>query len=188
MNKKIVVEVDNAYKAVLGDVELNILDSFNYGFGSSESSDFFPIACILNPEDIEFAESRKGKQLAIRLRGFPTSELAIYKDEAAYDIAKQNEFSFASSSFMPSWEIINFENMEIPDPNACFTGFVKMVEGPILNQEEDEAFKYYIVDIETLGIIVSVGLREDEFIIPEVGNIVSGVYRLYGYVDKEEYK
>lgn len=185
--KKIIVDVDNAYKAVFGDVDLNILDSFNSGFGSLDSSDFFPIACLLNLEDIEIAETAKGKQIAIRLRGFPTSELKIYKDEEAYNLAKQNEFSFASSSFVPSWEIIICENMEIPDPNACFTGSVKMVEGPILNQEDDEDFNYYIVDIETLGIIVSVGLREDEFIIPEVGNIVSGVYRLYGYIDKEKY-
>ena len=179
--KLIVVEVDDTYKAVNGNTYLNILDGFFYGEGSEES---FPIACILEEDEIDFAKTRVGMELGIRFQASPTSEIKIYEDEESY--YRDNPDGFASRSFMPSWLLIECEDLEIPDPSACFTGFVKRVYAPSLNEKNEEAANNYVVDVETLGIIVSVDLEENGDITPELGNIISGVYRIYGSIDKDE--
>jgi len=175
------VEVDEAYKAVNGNTYLNILDGFYYGNGSEES---FPIACILDEDEIDFAKTKKGKQIDVILRAVPTSEVEIYKDEESY--YRENPKGFASRSFMPSWLLIKNNDLEIPDPSACFTGFIKRVYDPILNGKDDKNVNNYIVDVETLGIIISVDFGENKDIIPEVGDIISGVYRIYGSIDKDD--
>ena len=180
--KLIVVEVEDAYKAVNGNEYLNILDGFFYGEGSEES---FPIACILNKDEIDFAKARKGKKLAIRFLASPTSDINIYKDEETYYKEREPD-GFASRSFVPSWLLIESEGLEIPDPNACFTGFVKKVYDPSLNEKDDEDVNNYVVDLYTLGMIISVDLGENIDKIPEVGNIISGVYRIYGSVNKDD--
>lgn len=121
-------------------------------------------------------------KLAIRFTATPTSEIKIYKDEEVY--YKENPHGFASRSFVPSWLLIGNEDLEIPDPNACFTGFVKRVYPPSLSEKTDENVNNYIVDVDTLGIIISVDLGKILDNIPEVGNIISGVYRIYGSVNK----
>ena len=177
--KLFVVEVEGAYKGVKGKEYLNILDGFFY---SEKSDDYFPIACILSKDEIELAETRSGMKLAIRFTATPTSEIEIYKDEEVY--YKENPHGFASRSFVPSWLLIENEDLEIPDPSACFTGFVKRVYTPSQNEKTDENVNNYIVDVDTLGIIISLDLGENPDNIPAVGNIISGVYRIYGSVNK----
>jgi hypothetical protein len=80
--------------------------------------------------------------------------------------------------------LIENEDLEIPDPSACFTGFVKRVYTPSQNEKTDENVNNYIVDVDTLGIIISLDLGENPDNIPAVGNIISGVYRIYGSVNK----
>ena len=176
--KRIVVVVDNAYKAVNGNEDLNILDSFFFGSGSEES---FPLACILEQDEIEFAALQKDKELVLTLSAFPTSELKIYKNEEEYLRINQDEVSFAIRSFFPSWQVMQHDGNEIPDPSACFTGIVKETYEPF--KSEDDEFFYHAVDVDTLGFIITLILREDRNPIPETGNIVTGVYRLNGYVD-----
>lgn len=178
--KLVVVEVDNAYESVNENESLNILDGFFYGEGSEES---FPIACILNKDKIEFAKTRKEMKLAVRFTATPTSEIKIYKNEETY--YEENPDGFASRSFVPSWLLIENEDLEIPDPSACFTGFVKRVYPPSLSKEDKNA-NSYIVDVETLSIIISVDLGENKDTIPKVGNIISGVYRIYGAINMDD--
>ena len=179
--KRIVVEVGNAYKAVNGDCKLNILDSFHY---CKDSSEPFNIVCLLCKEDIEFAELKKGEKLVLTLDAFPTSELKIYSDEEEYNIANQNEPSFAIRSFLHSKQFMLVDGMEIPDPSACFTGFVKRIYKSI--KLENEEFHTYSIDIDTLGIIISLELSEDKDLIPAPGNFVTAICKLKGRIDMED--
>lgn len=175
-SKSIEVLVENAYKAINGIPEFNILDSFFYGEAPGAA---FPIACTIGEDDIDYVLMQKNKTLTITLSGMPTGELDIYKNEKEYHLAHQEEPKFALPSFCPSWQTMRIEDTEIPDPSACFTGIVKQVYAPF--EGDDENSKYYAVDVETLGIIVTLLLQDNQTPLPKAGNVVSGVFRLNGY-------
>lgn len=179
-SKSIEVLVENAYKAVFGLPDYNVLDSFFYG---KEAGAAFPIACTIGDDDIDYVQMYEGKSLTITLSGVPAGELYIYKNEKEYHRANSEDPKFALPSFCPSWQIMRMEGQEIPDPSACFTGIVKHIYDPFEVDEKNN--KYYAVDVETLGMIVTLLLEENKTPLPEVGNVISGVFRLNGYVNLE---
>jgi hypothetical protein len=177
-DKRIVVVVDDVFN-MGSDPDLNILDAFYLGKGSSEC---FPIACIIDREEMKFAEIQRGKEIILTLCASPTSELTVFGNEEDYN--RENPHGFAVRSFCPSWQLTYVDGDEVPDPSACFTGFVKKVHD--LFKNENEEFHYYAADVDTLGILITVMLRDDREPIPKPGNVVSGVYRLNGYIDTED--
>jgi GTP pyrophosphokinase len=179
-SKLIEVFVENAYKAINGAPEFNVLDSFFYG---NEPGAAFPIACTIGEEDIDYVLQQKNKPLTITLSGVPAGEMDIYKDAKEYHRAHKEEPKFALPSFCSSWQTMRIEDKEIPDPSACFTGTVKQIYEPFEIEEDNTA--YYAVDVETLGIIVTLLLRDSKTPLPRVGNVISGVFKLNGYVDLE---
>jgi hypothetical protein len=176
-SKLIEVFVENAYKAINGIPEFNILDSFFYG---DEPGAAFPIACTIGADDIDYVLQQKGKPLKITLSGVSAGEMDVYKDEVEYHLAHQEEPKFALPSFCPNWQTMKVEDTEIPDPTACFTGTVKQIYEPFEIDEDNSIC--YAVDVETLGIIVTLLLKDNKTP-PKVRNVVSGVFRLNGYVD-----
>ena len=181
-SKLIEVFVENAYKAINGAPEFNVLDSFFYGNAPGAA---FPIACTIGEEDIDYVLQQKNKPLTITLSGVPAGEIYIYKDEKEYHLTQQENPHFALPSFCPSGQTMNIGDNEIPVPDACFTGTVKQIYEPFEIDENDSIC--YAVDVETLGIIVTLLLRDSKTPLPRVGNVISGVFRLNGYVDLGNY-
>ena len=177
-SKLIEVFVENTYKAINGAPEFNVLDSFFYG---NEPGAAFPIACTIGEDDIEYVLNQKRKPLKITLSGVPAGEMDIYECEEEYHLANQEEPKFALPSFCPSWQTMNTGDNEIPVPDACFTGIVKQIYEPFEIDENDSIC--YAVDVETLGIIVTLLLRDSKTPLPRAGNVISGVFKLNGYVD-----
>jgi|GEM_PF-634699 len=172
LSRIISLEANGCYRSLFDDSDFNILDGFHYGSVS------FPIACLMNSQDIEEYNWEVGEEISLTISAVPASDFEIFNDEEGY--YKAYPEGFASQSFSPSPEFISFNDNEIPAPEACFTGVVKETYLPLEDTDGDSVYPF---DIQILDIIITILINKNQHKLPEIGNVVFGVFRLYGYIE-----
>ena len=133
------------------------------------------LACGLLDEDFSVVATGKKDDIKISLLLFPATPLNIYYDEDDYE--KHKTRNLKSKHFIPSIDTTLSNASIIPSDYALVTGIIRYVYKREFTEGADE---WTIpMDIETEHFVASIILKDDEAT-PNIGNIVSAVYKLRG--------
>jgi hypothetical protein len=161
-------ELDGAFHAWASPVDENVPESGEYPF-------VFDVPDFRVNTSLSFPQTRQ-----LQATAFASNEFKIFESEQDfYDSQGDEEFKFASKSFVPSG-LINFEtdNTQPPVPIGVFTGEIKEFE---LKTNELTGEKFYWFLVDTLGgeidVVADPKLVTSE---PNVGGYLNGQFWLSG--------
>lgn len=138
----------------------------------SREEEMLPFSCQVERKDVERIQKRKRKMIPkLSVTAIPDDETRRYPSEEDYETHKdrKNLFPIASQSIL-------FRETEKLDNHALITGVVRGVRGEF---ETVNGIKNAIF-LELLGNVITLILDKDAYPDLEPGEVLSGVFSLYG--------
>jgi len=138
----------------------------------SREGEMVPFTCQIERKDIESIRSRKRKLVPkLSVTAIPDDETRRYTSEEDYEKKKDKKdlFSIASQSIL-------FRDTEKLDNHALITGVVRGVRGDFETIQGTKT----AVSLELLGNVITLILDKDVYPDLEPGEVLSGIFSLYG--------